>query len=221
MKFSHYCLLADLFEYPKPGYVEGLQVVQSFLHKNYPETSDNIDTFLDLLPVDDFYAMEELFTRSFDVQAITTLDIGYVLFGDDYKRGELLANLNKEHLKVENDCFSELADHLPNVLRLISKMEDEELVEEMADQLIGPAVKKMISEFDPDRLNKKQTFYKKHYKTLIASSKEWATLYANALKAVYQVLYRDFGLTETSAIKPCSDFLQSVACEIKIEGGCS
>ena len=45
-------------------------------------------------------------------QVLATLDIGYVLFGDDYKRGELLANLNQEHRKANNDCGTELADHL-------------------------------------------------------------------------------------------------------------
>ena len=65
----------------------------------------------------------ELYLRTFDVQAITTLDIGYVLFGEDYKRGALLAGLSAEHKKVSNDCGIELADHLPNVLRLLPKME--------------------------------------------------------------------------------------------------
>jgi hypothetical protein len=39
-----------------------------------------------------------LFTRSFDVQAVTTLDLGYIVFGEDYKRGELLVNRAPEFL---------------------------------------------------------------------------------------------------------------------------
>ena len=70
----------------------------------------------------------EIHTRSFEVQSITTLDVGYVAFGDDYKRGELLVNLNREHEAVGVDCGSELPDHLPNVLRLMARWQDPELV---------------------------------------------------------------------------------------------
>ena len=73
--------------------------------------------------------LQELHTRTFDVQSLTTLDIGYVLFGDDYKRGALLSNLNQEHSRAENDCRGELADHLPNLLRLIPKLKDQDLLE--------------------------------------------------------------------------------------------
>ena len=128
--------------------------------------------------------MQELFTRSFDVQAIATLDLGYVLFGDDYKRGELLANLNREHVDAKNDCGTELADHLPNILRLMSVLQDEELIEDLAYAIVGPALLEMIGEFDSDRLEKKNESYRKHYKTLIetpAVQVEAVTLYKLAL----------------------------------------
>ena len=59
---------------------------------------------------------EEIYTRTFDVQAITTLDVGYVLFGDDYKRGELLVNLNNEHTKAGNDLRNGISWRSPSKL---------------------------------------------------------------------------------------------------------
>ena len=84
-----------------------------------------VEHFLDAIP-ERTLDLQELHTRTFDVQALTTLGTGYVLFGDDYKRGALLSNLNREHNDAQNDCRGELADHLPNVLRLIPKLKDQE-----------------------------------------------------------------------------------------------
>jgi nitrate reductase assembly molybdenum cofactor insertion protein NarJ len=217
---NHYHLLAGLFEYPDAGYPERVQQIKKFLDGNYPEAAGEIGKFLDYLPADDLLTMQELFTRSFDVQAIATLDIGYVLFGDDYKRGELLANLNREHLAAKNDCGTELADHLPNILRLMSLLKDEELIEDLAYAIVGPALLEMIGEFDPGRLEKKNESYRKHYKTLIDSPAvqiEAVTFYKLALNALYKVLKQDFSRIEMMPLKRESDFLNSVGRENEIE----
>lgn len=217
---NHYHLLAGLFEYPDAGFPEVVRQIKRFLDEAYPEAAGEIGRFLEYLPADDVIAMQELFTRSFDVQAIATLDIGYVLFGDDYKRGEMLANLNREHLAAKNDCGTELADHLPNILRLMSLLKDEELIEDLAYAIVGPALLEMIGEFDPGRLEKKNESYRKHYKTLIdtpAVQVEAVTFYKLALNALYLVLKQDFSRIEIMPLKRESDFLNSVGRENAIE----
>ena len=148
----HYRLIASLFEYPDAAFPERVAQVKAFLDGAYPTAAEALGKFLEYLPADDPVAMQELFTRSFDVQAIATLDLGYVLFGDDYKRGELLANLNREHIAANNDCGTELADHLPNLLRLMSVLRDEELIEDLAYAIVGPALLEMIGEFSGKEL---------------------------------------------------------------------
>ena len=167
-------------------------------------------------------ALQELFTRSFEVQAITTLDIGYVLFGEDYKRGELLANLNREHREAGNNCDVELADHLPNMLRLLGKLTKKELQQEMIQELVAPAVQRMQQEFDPDRLEKKDRFYHKHHKTLLQTNDSCRTLYRHTLDAVYEVLKEDVDLQQQPLVDLTSEFFQSVATEMNIEcaGNC-
>jgi nitrate reductase assembly molybdenum cofactor insertion protein NarJ len=217
---NHYHLLAGLFEYPDAGFPEAVRQIKLFLDGAYPEAAGEVGKFLEYLPDGDVVAMQELFTRSFDVQAIATLDIGYTLFGDDYKRGELLANLNREHLAVKNDCGTELADHLPNLLRLMSLLTDEELIDDLAYAIIGPALLEMIGEFDPGRLDAKNKSYEKHYKTLIdtpAVKVEAVTLYKLALNALYLVLKEDFSRIEVMPLKRESDFLKSVGRENEIE----
>lgn len=220
-KWIHYRLIAGLFQYPDAAYPHRVRDIKSFLDRTYPGAAVELGRFLELLPVHDLRAMQELFTRSFDVQAITTLDIGYVLFGDDYKRGELLANLNREHLEAKNNCGTELADHLPNLLRLMGKLRDEELVRELVEVILAPALREMIGEFSTERVEKKNESYEKHYRTLIEAPevrKEAVTLYGLTLKALYGVLKQDFSLVEeTVQLKPTDKFLQSVRIENEIE----
>ena len=217
---THYHTLADLFEYPDAEYPQKVWAVKRVLDDRYPVAAKKIERFLELLPESDVIAMQELFIRSFDVQAMTTLDIGYVLFGDDYKRGELLANLNREHREAKNDCGRELADHLPNLLRLSSKLEDEELLEELAESILAPALREMIGEFAAERIEKKNASYKKHYKTIIDTpfvSNEAVTLYQFPLQALYEVLKQDFSLVETTPSTQTNDFLSSLRRENEIE----
>jgi nitrate reductase assembly molybdenum cofactor insertion protein NarJ len=51
---------------------------------------------------------EELYTKTFDVQPICYLDLGYVIFGEDYKRGAFLLHMQEEQQKVNNDCGTDL-----------------------------------------------------------------------------------------------------------------
>jgi len=217
---NHYRLLAAIFEYPDEGYSDRIGDVRDYLVGRYSDAATVLDRFIELLPDDDLTRMQELFTRSFDVQAVTTLDVGYVLFGDDYKRGILLANLNREHRVAGVDTGTELADYIPNLLRLMAVIEDEEVLHDLAYAILGPALLEMIREFSAERIQKRDKSYKKHYKTLIetpAVASEAVTLYQFALKSLYAVLKQDFALIETMPLQRSNEFLASVTRENEIE----
>ena len=224
MNYTHYGSMAELLDFPGPGFAARGRRLVDFLRENYPDAAIEVELFLDAIPQRTL-DLQELHTRTFEVQALTTLGTGYVLFGDDYKRGALLSNLNREHIEAENDCRGELADHLPNVLRLIPKLKDQDLLDELVEQILVPALMLMIREFDPDRIEKKNANYQKHYKTLIdpASGCD-ATIYRLTLKAVLKVLAQDFQVTETmtklsdwSSRPQTVDFLGLVRKEMDIE----
>jgi nitrate reductase assembly molybdenum cofactor insertion protein NarJ len=215
-----YELLAPLFEYPSTGFPEKAREIKEYLDGRYADAATELGRFTDLLPVDDLEAMQELFTRSFDVQAATTLDIGYVLFGDDYKRGILLANLNREHRTANIDTGTELGDYIPNLLRLMAVIEDEEVLHDLAYAILGPALLEMIGEFSTERIEKRNKKYEKHYKTLIevpAVATEAVLLYQFALKSLYAVLQQDFALIASMPLQRSSEFLASVSRENRIE----
>lgn len=220
----HYGRLADLFEYPGADYPLVVRGLCELLEDRYPVAAAELGAFAAALPGSgDAFSEEELdeaqeiFTRTFDVQSITTLGVGYVMFGDDYKRGELLVNLSREHGVAGVDCGTELPDHLPTVLRLIARWSDPEILAEFVEEILHPALRRMIEEFGPSRLQERNRLYRKHFKTLIASSDERGTIFRGALEALDSVLEEDFELSLRERPVVASDFLQSVGRELDIE----
>lgn len=222
MSFPHYELFSSLFLYPDdkfPAVVRNIISISSNIDfvKTYKSSIKELEKFYNFLPVDSVQSMQELYIRSFDVQAATTLDIGYVLFSDDYKRGEILVHLNRECNIAKVDCGSELSDHLPNVLRLISNHSDYTFLNELVKELVAPALHKMISEFDLKRSEKRDEFYKKQYKTLIDNDYKRRTLYGNALRSVYLMMLNDFDVSVDDIDDKASDFLFSLKKEFDTE----
>ena len=217
--FGHYSGLADLFSYPDTGFAQKVQKVQAFLDDECGEAADNLREFTNFASQASLLELEEVYTRSFDVQAVTTLDIGYVMWGDDYKRGELLVKLNGEHKEAGVDCGNELPDHLPNVLRLLDAMQKPELRDELVRMIVAPALRRIIGEFDSDRVKKKNITYVTQYKTLIDRSERYAEIYEKPLRALYTLLKRDFDVDsyqEQPAIQE-SRFLKSIGTEMRLE----
>ena len=221
---AHYEQLAALFEYPQPDYPARVRTACQVLEGRYPLAAARLAAFGNALPVEGgtFSAaaldqVQEIFTRSFDVQPITTLSVGYLMFGDDYKRGELLVNLNREDREAGVDCGSELPDHLSNVLRLIARWQDPEMVAEFVEQILHPALERMIAEFGSERMEQRNRLYHKHFKTLITSSAERGTVFREPLAALVAVITQDFGLAASVRPEQTNEFLRSIGRELDIE----
>lgn len=189
---EHYDLLASLFSYPEEKLRIDSEAAHRLLESKYISASKFFNEFYLFSKSISLIKWQEIFTRTFDVQAITTLDLGYVLFGDDYKRGELLVNLSKEHKNYNIDCGSELGDHLPNVLRLVTQLTDDDLKTDLIYLIIKPALHKISAEFDIDKIDKKNSVYKKHQETLIEPANNFGLIYQQLLMALIDVLQTDF-----------------------------
>lgn len=213
---DHYKSIAGLLDFPEEGYRDTVKKVQHFLDLRYPDEGVVFRPFSEFVKNESLEEIQELHTRSFEVQAITTLDLGYLLFGDDYKRAELLVNLSREHTAIGNDCGYELADHLPNVIRLIPMLKDDELKLELLQKLIIPGLKKMIKEFNPENLHKKNEVYMRHHKTLIELAEHSGTIFQRPLMALLSIIQQDFGFVAPEK-EESSDFLASLSTEMKIE----
>jgi nitrate reductase assembly molybdenum cofactor insertion protein NarJ len=220
----HYDRFADLFDYPGRDYPVRVQRAQEVVTSKYPAAVSSLDNFAKALPSEggpftqeELDEVQEIFTRSFDVQAVTTLGVGYVMFGDDYKRGELLVNLNRELRDVGIETGTELPDHLPTILRLLAVWQDSDLVTEFVEEILHPALEMMIQEFGPERRELRDKMYRKHNKTLIDSSETRGVMFREPLVGLLEVLKEDFALSERTWPERESDFLRSVTREFEIE----
>lgn len=212
---NHYETFASFLSYPNEETLIKVEAAQEFLNHNYPDAAQRMTEFTEFARIVPLWKWEEIYTRTFDVQAITTLDVGYVLFGDDYKRGELLVNLSKEHTKAGNDCETELADHLPNLLRLLNNVTDKDFKDDLIYLIIKPALKKIIAEFDSRNIEKKNKVYEKHHRTLIQFENNYATVYQALLQTLLLVLNQDF-TDDRKAAADDSKFTTKFANEMEI-----
>jgi len=218
MKKAHYTTLAKLFEYPSDeSYYTSVMDAINELSTDYPDAATELEAFSKLLPKD-LYQLQEIYTKSFEVQAVTSLEIGYLLYGDDYTRGEVMVHLNREHTAVGNALGTELSDHIGNVLRLLPKMKDESVIDDLVTLMIAPAVEVMMKEYTPNNMEAKDKLYKKQYKTLIIPSVP-VGMFLHLIKALYMVLDSDFALIKEN--KPFGDasFLGFLSSELEVEEG--
>jgi len=213
----YYENLADIIDYPRSNYFSKVKSAAEFLKDYDSEVNSIFKEFLQFLETTAIEKIEELYLRTFDIQAVTTLDIGYVLFGDDYKRGKLLANLNHEHIKAGNDCGSELADYLPNLLRLLPKISDSEFKEELVLIIILPALDKIIKEFDVKNIELKNKIYEKKFDTLIEKPENYGKIFLKPLLIIKKVLELDFGSPVQIEESIDTSFTKSIKTELKLD----
>jgi nitrate reductase assembly molybdenum cofactor insertion protein NarJ len=147
---SHYILLAEMFRYPSEklkDYPDGWRMI---IRKYDCQLLSLLDPFADHVANRPLEYQQEYFVSTFDVQPLCCLDIGYTLFGEDYRRGHFMANLKAEHRKAGNNCGTELPDSLPVIMTLLPKLKDEYFAEELVFSLVAPAIHEIIAGFRSD-----------------------------------------------------------------------
>lgn len=189
---DHYNKLANLFRYPDESYKENVAECAKVLKEKYPEAYAEMKPFIQFVEEKTLWEIEEVFGKTFHIQAICFLDLGYVLFAEDYKRGEFLVKMKDEQRRANNDCGIELADNLPNVLTLMDLMEDQEFLSEFAVRVVEPALEKMLAEFDTARMALKDKVRKKKQKVILMEDMENKNIYRYTIQALAYVVKEDF-----------------------------
>lgn len=148
-----YNLLALTLCYPDPDSLKNAKELETELIKLDKKYFDLFHPFVAYFESESRETLEEAYTNTFDIQAVCPLEVGYTLFGEDYKRGEFLVRMSDLHKQYATSLISsELGDYLPNVLMLLSKMPDEPFKQEFIEKLILPALAKMLRNFDERKI---------------------------------------------------------------------
>ncbi len=169
-------LLSNLINYPTTGLNENIESAQTSFLSKYNEAASEIAKFhegIEKLSQDE---REEYYAKTFDIQGICCLDLGYVLFGEDYKRGDFLVNIQSMQKQYNVDLGAELADHLPNVLKLIGTMEDGQMKKDLIEKVTLPAIIKMLENFQIGKNS---------------------NIYMHTLRAIYKALSVNYKMNDT------------------------
>jgi len=137
-------VLANSLEYPGDNWNTSVDHCGQWLTIQAPDVAAHFISFRRKVGELSIEKMQELYTQTFDLNPVCTLDVGYHVFGENYKRGELLAKLRETEAPFELGQANQLPDHLPLLLRLLSRLEDEELRLALIGEILIPALNKMI-----------------------------------------------------------------------------
>lgn len=135
-------LLARLLEYPGPGYLDVVVRCHGAAELGDPDSARRLESFAAAVEGKSIEALQELFTRTFDLDPKCTLDLGWHLFGENYERGDFLVRMREELSRHGVDEGQELPDHLPHVLDLLARVEPDRAAE-LSTRSVIPAVEKI------------------------------------------------------------------------------
>lgn len=135
---DNYNKLADLLEYPASNWDSKTAACAD---------NDALTEFRSGIEALSLADLQELYTRTFDLNPVCALEVGYHLFGENYKRGEFLANLRETEAPFDLGQEYQLPDYLPVLLRLLTKLDDEELRSSLISHCLVPAIEKMMLSF--------------------------------------------------------------------------
>ncbi|HEU4390292.1 MAG TPA: hypothetical protein VFV34_20990, partial [Blastocatellia bacterium] len=110
--------VATLLEYPDEDWTLTVDSCKRWVTTRQPDVASLLIEFRSKVRKIRVDKLQELYTRTFDLNPVCTLDIGYHLFGENYKRGELLARLRETEAPFDLGQATQLPDHLPVLLRL-------------------------------------------------------------------------------------------------------
>ncbi len=135
--------LAGLFEYPSEDFAERVAACRAMANQRTPGRGEALAALEEKTREMDRGQVEEMFTRTFEINPVCALEIGWHVYGEDYARGALLVRLREELRAQGIPEITELPDHLTHVLQLMGRLEDS-LADDLAGRYTLPALRKMI-----------------------------------------------------------------------------
>jgi nitrate reductase delta subunit len=134
--------IGRLLQYPAPGYGGTVEALAAAIGSASPEAARHLADFGGRIGGLMVGELQELFTRTFDLNPLCALEIGWHLYGEDYARGAFLVRLRQALRRHGIDEGGELPDHLATVLALLPRLDPTE-AGELAATAVRPALARM------------------------------------------------------------------------------
>jgi nitrate reductase delta subunit len=154
-------LFAEMLDYPTADLGRQAQTCAAQVVGVCPEAAARLEEFYTLVQASPVARLEEIYTRTFDLQCLCYPYLGYHLLGESYRRGAFLARLNEGYQAKGFSAGRELPDHIAVVLRFLAlepdlkKMDpgDEAFAPVLLHEGLVPALARMAACFDQESDN--------------------------------------------------------------------
>lgn len=138
--------LARLLEYPRGLDRAAITAAVECARKASPKAGEALAAFAAGVARLSSEELEELFTRTFDLDPACCLEVGWQLHGEHYDRGMFLVHMRECLRDLKLPETAELPDHLTQVLRVLARLDDAPAGEFIEHKAL-PAVDKMLASF--------------------------------------------------------------------------
>ncbi len=142
-----YWLFADILEYPTADLARQAKECAKSLSAANPEVAISLERFRAFVEGTPLWRLEELYTRTFDLQVVCYPYVGYHLFGESFKRGAFLAKLNENYRVHGFSAGNELPDHLAVILRFLARQREDDFSATLVREGVIPALETMAGTF--------------------------------------------------------------------------
>lgn len=141
-----YSQLSKVLQYPDAEYRSSVDIGLNLIAELHPELKDSYQHFSESIRNMSDEEIEENYVRTFDVQSVCCLDVGYAMFGEDYKRGQFMAELKVLYAESGLKLGCEMPDFLPYLLNLVTKIKFGNSTD-LVEVAMVPGVQKMLESF--------------------------------------------------------------------------
>lgn len=106
------------YRYPRPGSIERLTSALDTLDSG--DVERHMRRFVEAVGVLSLGEWEELHTATLDLSAPVVPYVGHVVWGENYRRGAFMADLQAAMVAAGIDLDGELPDHIEPILRYLA-----------------------------------------------------------------------------------------------------
>lgn len=138
-----YELFAEILDYPGPRLAASTEDCARRLARKLPKAEELLRNFQKSHAGVSLGQLQEAYTSIFDMQPECTLNLGYQLLGDDWRRSVFLFKLKEMYQAHNFDVGCELPDHLCVLLRFLATQPEDREAAALVDDGLVPALSRL------------------------------------------------------------------------------
>jgi len=135
--------VAALYGYPKADRGDVARTALAAIEPANADAAEMLQPLVAFLTTSPLAECEELYVRTFELNPVCALEIGWQLYGEQYARGAFLVRARELMREVGLEENTELPDHLPNILRVLARLRAPS-VTKLASKFTAPSVRGMV-----------------------------------------------------------------------------